>query len=164
MKTLLISLLLTSMFCLAQDKAKNQNDIRLKLNYIITKNMDSELLFKTPKNLAYFFSVSLLFDNNGKIDTVYFSKELSRETKDVMKLDVKLIKRFKMLNWIYKEYSSKLVVLPIYYYRSVDESVSYNYGFLNNIENLFPEVDAKNMKKNWLILDPIINPFNKIVN
>lgn len=152
-------MLLASVCCSAQEK-KEIGDIRLRVSYALTRNLDRDLLGKTPKNFVYFFSITLSFNDEGKIDTLYFSKELNKNVNDIIMPTESLIKRMKSMNLVYPEYSSKLVFIPIFYHGVDDTSIDYRSGFLKSMENLLPKVNNEMIRKQWVILDPLISPFS----
>ncbi|MGN7990065.1 hypothetical protein ACTJKC_22180 [Pedobacter sp. 22226] len=60
----------------------------------------------------------------------------------------------KVDNFKFKEYGSKIVLFPYYFYNITDDSVDYKNGFLNSIKNFIPdEVSGKPL----IILEPIVD-------
>ena len=155
---ILLLILCYNICCLAQNKIIS-GDIRYRVSYAITKNIDIGLLSKTPKNTAYLFSVVLSFNKVGKIDTAYFSKNTDTTLLKVMGLNSNLVDRIKGMNLVYTNYSSKLVIIPFLWYNQSDNSIDYDTGYLKQFENIFPHLDKKYENKSRIILDPMINPF-----
>ena len=120
----------------------------------ILKGMSDEAKLGTKKNTAHFYTIALAFDKNGKIDTLYFSEKLNANTKLSYGLNSSLLRRLKSYNFRYREYSSQIVLIPFYHYNSSDEFIDYKTGFLDDIENLFPEVTYA---RPIIILKPIIS-------
>ena len=155
--------MLASNICFAQNKSKS-DDIRYRIADAVTKNLDKELLGITPKNFTYLYSITLSFNDQGIVDTVYFPKYIAKEVKDVIRLNSGLIKRIKSMNIVYKEYSSKLVLIPFFHYRPGDSGIDYKSDFLKSIESIFPQRDWNTSKKQWVILDTFMSTFTLHVN
>jgi len=156
MKLILLLLLFVSQIGLAQENPKI-GDIRLRISKAITLNTDKELLGKTPKGYVYLFSVTLSFDDAGKIDTVYFPQKIDERINKVMKLSSALVKRIKDQNSVYKIYSSKFVFIPVFYHNMDDDIIDYRSGFLDSFEKMLPNVNLPT--KQWVILKPLIEQF-----
>jgi hypothetical protein len=157
-KIFTILLILCFNICLAQNKIIS-GDIRYRVSYAITKNIDIGLLSKTPKNFAYLFSVALSFNKNGKIDTAYFSKNIDLTLSKVMGLNSSLVSKIKSMNLEYTNYSSKVVIIPFLWYNQSDYCIDYHTGFLKQFENIFPHLNNEHANKSYIVLDPMINPF-----
>lgn len=175
MKKVLILLLFVTNVCLAQEDIFNdpppdftkerarKRDVRYQLTSLIIANAKNRsALIEGPHNYAYFFSITLSFDNSGKVEEVYFSKNRPPLVTDLLSLNVNLVKKIKEANIEYKQYASKLVLIPFFYYRMDAKVLDYKSGFLRSIENILPVVDYKNSKKSWVILDTMVNPFHSI--
>lgn len=158
--TLILLLALSGPLCFAQYPSK-QVDIRQVITSIIIKNIDRGKYDTTPENTAYLFSVMLSFNELGRVDTVFFSKNSDKQLVDVMRLDENLVKRIKSANIEYQNYSSKLVLIPLFFYNSKEDGVNYYSGFLKSLENLFPDFKKNPPKKPIVILDPLLNPFTR---
>lgn len=124
------------------------------INENVLKGTSDEVKQLTKKNVAHFYTIAFEFDKTGKIDTLYFSKNLNAKTKQLYGLDNLLLKRIKKYDFHYVEYSSQIVLILFYHYNSTDECVDYKNGFLNSFEDLLPEV-IKN--KPVIIRKPIVN-------
>lgn len=157
MKKIAIFLLFISQICLAQEKLNN-GDLRLRVSKVITQHIDSELLGKTPTGFVYLFSVTLSFDEEGKIDTVYFPKKFNQNINKVMKLNSALVKIIKDQKSVYKIYAAKLVFIPILYHSIDDDKLDYRSGFLESFENLLPDI-VNSSSRPWLILNPLVEIF-----
>lgn len=158
----LVIFLTVCQVCLAQQK--KQGKVSAMVNYVLSKNLNGDALMKSPKGTAYIFTITLVFDRNGKVDTGFYSKNLNKKTETIMGLNPSLIRKIKEQDILYKLYASKVVVVPIFFYRTTDTGVDYNTGFINSIENLLPSNEPKLSDKPWIILDPVINPFSEHIN
>lgn len=137
-----------------------KGDIRYMLTHLITKNAEKRTaLADGPENYAYFFSITLSFDDAGKIDNVYFSKNRPKNVTDLLSLNESLIKKIKEQNLVFRQYASKLVLIPFFYHGHYAKTLDYSSGFLKSIENLLPVVDYPMSKKSWIILDTMVNTF-----
>jgi len=163
MKTILLLLLLSSSVCLAQENTL-ELDVRNAVLDVLTKHIDQEIVGRTPKNIAYLFSITLSFNSFGKIDTVYFPKTVSRPVQDVMKLNSALVGKIKSRDFTFTKYASRLVLISIFYKRIDDTALDYSSGFLKSFENLLPKLDSNMSQKAWVILDPIHVPFSLRTN
>lgn len=124
------------------------------ISHLVVKGTKEGVYENTKKNFAHFFAIALSFDAEGKIDTLYYSSRLNPETKRIYALDNSLLKRIKIHNFNFKEYSSKVVLFSYYCYRITDNSLDYETGFLNNIRNLIPEVIYG---KPLILLQPMVD-------
>lgn len=158
----LLVLLTICQVCSAQEK--KQGKVSAMVNYVLSKNLNGDALMDSPKGTAYIFTITLVFDGNGKIDTGFYSKNLNKKTEKIMGLNPSLIRKIKEQDILYKLYASKVVVVPIFFYRTTDTGIDYNSGFINAIENLLPSDEPKLWGKPWVILDPVINPFSENIN
>lgn len=161
-------LMLNCLFGYAQDSLsinispnKKALDIRLPIIKTIGGHLNSDLLFKTPKNQAYFISIAVAFDKLGKIDTIYFSKDMSSRIIETIKPDHELIKKLKDLKLISKEYSSKIIIFPILFRRQDDQKIDNMNDFLNSFENLWPNFNALE-KRPIILLKPFINSYREV--
>ncbi len=150
------------MLSLAQEK----KEINIKPIIIdaLTKHLDKDLLGHTPKDFVYLFSITLSFNEFGKIDSVYFPKSISKNVSEVMKLNAELVRKIKSKNLAYKQYATKLVFIPLMYKRVGNTGINYDSGFLTAIENLLPNINTKVSKKTWINLDFTIVPFSLHTN
>lgn len=124
------------------------------INECVIKGANGDAYLGTKKNFAHFYAIAICFDAGGKIDTLYYSTKLNSETKLLYALDNSLLKRIKTYNFKFKEYASKIVLIPFYYYNITDNSVEYKNGILNSLAHIIPEaVNGKPM----IILKPIID-------
>ncbi len=175
MKKILLLLLFIANFCSAQENPVNEgplgigkedkkkDDIRNKLTYLISRNgTDKYALINGPQNYAYFFSITLSFDDSGKVDAVYFSKNRPQNLDSFLGSNISLQEKIKGLDLTYKQYASKLVLIPFFYYRLGDNTLDYKSGFLKSIEGLLPEVGYQMSKKSWVVLDTMTNTFGAI--
>lgn len=158
MKIISIFLLFFCQVSFAQEK--QIVDIRLKVEKAIAQHTDKELLRKTPKDFTYLFSVTLSFDKDGKVDTVYFPAKIAENVSKTIKLDETLVKRIKDQQSVYKIYAGKLVFIVIFYYFISDDRLDYRSGFIESFENLLPDLDTR-LKKDWIILKPITWPLSR---
>ncbi len=124
------------------------------ISHLVVKGTKVDAYDRTKKNFAHFFAIAISFDAEGKIDTLYFSSKLNPETKKIYELDNSLLKRIRMHNFNFKEYSSKIVLFSCYCYRITDRSIDYETGFLNSVANLIPEaVHGRSL----ILLKPIVD-------
>lgn len=124
------------------------------INENVLKGVSDEVKQTTKKNTANFYAIAFRFDKTGKIDTLYFSKNLDAKTKQLYGLNSLLLERLKKYDFHYTEYSSQTVLIPFYHYNSTDECIEYKNGFLNSFEDLLPEA-IKNIPV--IIRNPIVN-------
>ncbi|MBC8984799.1 hypothetical protein H9X96_03315 [Pedobacter sp. N36a] len=161
-------LMLNCLFGNAQDSLsiniipnKKALDIRLPIIKTIGGHLNANLLFKTPKHQAFIISIAIAFDQLGKIDTVYFSKDMSSCILETIKPDRGLVKKIKELRLISKEYSSKIIVFPILFRRQDDQKIDNLTDFLNSFENLWPSFNALE-KRPIILLKPFINSYREV--
>ncbi|MGE6220672.1 hypothetical protein ACQKCH_12665 [Nubsella zeaxanthinifaciens] len=157
MRKLLIIIILASQTCFAQKK--KQGSVGAMVNYVLSKNMNRDALMDSPKGTAYFFTIALVFNGEGKIDTALFSKQLDHKTATVMGLNASLVKKIKEQQVTYTTFASKVVVVPLFFFRATDAGIDYSTGFVNAIQNLLPGDDPLFWGKPQVIVDPVINPF-----
>ena len=157
MKKIAIFLLFISQICLAQEKL-NDGDLRLRVSKAITQHIDRDLLGKTPTGFVYLFSVTLSFNEEGKIDTVFFPRKINENINKVMKLNSTLVKIIIEQKSVYRIYASKLVFIPMLYHSIDDDKLDYRSGFLESFENLLPDI-VNSSSRSWLILNPLVEIF-----
>lgn len=124
------------------------------INECVTKGVSGDAYLSTKKNFAHFYAIALCFNAEGKIDTLHYSTKLNPETKRLYGLDHSLLKRIKTYNFKFKEYASKVVLIPFYYYNVTDNSVDYKNGLLNSMANLLPEAVYG---KPVIVLKPVVD-------
>lgn len=122
----------------------------------IVKDMDVKALLQTPKNFVHFYAVTLSFNRQGRVDTVYLSRKINSETKRILRLDALLTRRIKAQNIHSKRYASKKVTIPILHHRMYEPYIDYNSGFLQALQNLLP---APPYDRDCILFEPNINPF-----
>ncbi|MGN7990066.1 hypothetical protein ACTJKC_22185 [Pedobacter sp. 22226] len=49
----------------------------------LIKGASEDTYLNTKKNFAHFFAIAISFDEEGKIDTLYYSNKLNPETKNI---------------------------------------------------------------------------------
>ena len=91
------------------------------VNELIMKGANGNAHLETKENFSHFYAIAFSFDTQGKIDTLYYSKKLNPETKKLYALDNSLLKRIKTHDIRFKEYSSKIVLVPFFYYNATDK-------------------------------------------
>ncbi|TBO41124.1 hypothetical protein [Pedobacter kyonggii] len=124
------------------------------ISNLVIKGTKGDAYDSTKKNFAHFFAIALSFDAEGKIDTLYYSSKLNSETKRLYALDNSLLKRIKTHNFKFNEYASKIVLFSYYCYKTTDNCIDYETGFLNSIANLIPETVYG---KPLIVLKPIVD-------
>ena len=135
-------------------------DIRMPIIKAIAYNFNSELLHKTPKDQPYIISIALAFNEAGKIDTVFFSKNISKRTLETIRPNNELVSKIKSIGLVSKDYKSKIVLFPILFKRMEDKGIDYQSGFLSNYENLWPDFGPFE-KRPLILLKPYINSYHK---
>ncbi|WAC41205.1 hypothetical protein [Pedobacter sp. SL55] len=155
----LLVLLIICQICSAQEK--RQGNVDAMVNYVISKNMNRDALMASPEGMAYFFTITLVFNSEGKVDTGFYSKNLDKKVEAVMGLNASLIRKIKEQDVTYRTYASKVAVVPIFFFRRTDTGIDYGTGFIKAIQNLLPKDEPKLWGKSWVIFDPVINPFMK---
>ncbi|WP_316838959.1 hypothetical protein [Pedobacter gandavensis] len=139
---------------------KKAVDIRLPIMKAMAHNFNSELLHKTPKDLPYFISIALGFDEKGKIDTVFFSKNIPNRTLETIRLNTELIRKIKAIGIVSNDYKSKIAIFPILFNRMDDNGIDYESGFLKDFVNLWPDFGPLE-KRPLVLLKPYINSYHE---
>lgn len=137
----------------------NKGDLRSRIEGVITRHKDMKLLEATPRNHVHIISVAVAFDANGKVDTVLFSKKMSRATAAMVRPNAEFTKKVKSYNWTYKEYGSKVVVFPILFIRIGDKNLDYDSGFLTDFESIWPD-NRLYGKREVVLLNPFVSQYS----
>lgn len=155
---ILFLLILTHSFCFSQTKKPSFEKV---LDYYCGKSTSNKL-YDTPQNFVYIYSLGLSFNENGLIDTVYFSDHINPITKEIFQLDERKIKIFKSIKIAFKEYANKIVIIPMYHYNMKDSLIDYKSKFLVDFENLFPKIDR--LLKPIILHQPVTQGFVRHIN
>ena len=122
-------------------------------------------LFESPKDHAYVFSISLAFDAEGKVDTVYFSDRMSAKLKSIIEPSAALLKDLKGINFKVK-FNNKVLVLPLVIRRYNAQEIGNGVNFLNDLKALWPKLEGTDKTKALVLLDPFLNfyypPISKV--
>jgi len=141
------------------DSLGEKKDLRIFLIKAIGKHLNTDQLFKTPKNNAILFSIAFSIDNNGKIDS-FFLSNLSKENKEIINTDKGLLMDFRKIAIANQKYKNKILILPILFKRPDDTSILNLDEILSDYENLWPSIiDLKTSEKQIVLLKPFINTF-----
>jgi hypothetical protein len=135
-------------------------DIRVPIMNIIARHLDGKLLFKTEKGHSYMMSIAVLFNIEGKIDTVYFSNNMSSDLKAIIRPNSELIQKFRSIGLSYPQYKDKLAIFLVIYKRQEDNVLDYNSQFLNGFDNLWPKFRPKDNNKPIILLKSYLNEFS----
>lgn len=164
-------------FCFAQKKGKiigqpdslqthiklNQPvkplDIRGPIMNIIARHSDRNLLYETKKGHSYMMSIAVLFNGEGKIDTVYFSNNMSSELKAIIRPNPELIQKFKSLRLTCPQYKGKLAMFLVVFKQEGDNVLAYDNQFLNGFNNLWPEFRPEDSNRPIVFLKSYLNEF-----
>ena len=118
--------------------------------------IDFEKLIGAKNGFAHLASVSVVFDQNGWIDTGIISTKVNDDFKLKKNLTAEL-KSFKPIS----EYANCIVILPILYIRMNETSINLENKFLEGFIDLFPH-QFLGKEKNIILLKPEVNPFSQI--
>jgi hypothetical protein len=175
--TIAILLIAAWSFCFAQKKGEiigqpdstpvhiklNQTvkplDIRVPIMNIIARHSDRNLLYKTKKGHSYMMSIAVLFNVEGKIDTVYFSNNMSSELKAIIRPNSELIQKFRNLGLTCPQYKDKLAMFLVIFKQEGDNVLEYDSQFLNGFNNLWPEFSPKDRSKPIILLKSYLSEF-----
>jgi len=146
---------------LAVGKPPKKFDIRVPVMKAIARHLDGDLLHQTPKDYAYIVSLTLSFNKDGKIDTIYFSKDMNKNLLNILKPGSELTRKISDLGLVCPQYKGKLVLFPVIYKRLDDQALKYESQFLAGFENLWPEFGQADQKKEIVFLKPYVNTFTK---
>lgn len=113
-------------------------------------------LFESPKNHAYVFTISLAFNAEGKIDTIYFSDKMSKKLNEIIEPSSSLSKKLGAIDFK-GEFINKLVLLPIVVKRYDAQEIDNASDFLNEFMAFWPKLDGADKTKELVLLDPFIN-------
>ncbi len=149
-----IIIILISLFCNIAFCQKKTPKLQVFLSECINKGINYNAYDITSKNFAHIYSITLSFDKDGKIDSLYYSDKINQSTKQLFNLNDALLKKIKSYNFTFEVYAYKMVVVIFYNYRADDNYVDYKFGFLNDIKNLLPNIVYG---KPIIILEPVIN-------
>ena len=179
MKKSIIAILLIAAwsFCFAQNKGEiigqpdsipihnklNQTvkplDIREVIMKIIARHSDRNLLYETKKGHSYMMSVAVLFNAKGKIDTVYFSNNMSSDLKKIIRPNSELIQKLRSVGLTFPQYKDKLAMFLVIFKQAGDNVLDYDSQFLNGFNNLWPEFSLKDRNKPIILLKSYLNEF-----
>lgn len=123
--------------------------------------MNVNRLFESPKNHAYVFSISLSFNAEGKIDTVYFSDKMSDRLKEIIEpTSASLSNSLRAIDFK-NEFTGKILLLPIIIKRLEDQEIDNAADFLTEFTALWPKLRIKDKLKQVVFLEPYINIYFK---
>lgn len=134
-------------------------DIRELIMNIIAKHSDRNLLYKTKKGHSYMMSVTVSFNIEGKIDTVYFSNNMSSDLKAIIRPNPELIQKFRSLRFTFPQYKGKLAMFLVIFKQEGDNVLDYDSQFLNGFNNLWPEFSPKDSNTPIILLKSYLNEF-----
>lgn len=138
------------------DKSKGSGDIRVLFMRNLSKTLNRDLYFKTPKDSAYLISIAASFNAKGEIDTVLFPKKVSDYTRTVLGLNNKLVEIYKNLDLRRFNYRNQVIMFPLLFVQHDDKNIKLNEGFFNDYKNLWPEFGSILKDKQLVLLDPYI--------
>lgn len=154
---ILFLLILTHSFCFSQTKRPSFEKV---LDYYCAKST-SDKIYDTPQNFVHIYSLAISFNEQGLIDTLYFSDKINPETKEIFQLDNRKVKIFKAIKIPFKEYANKIIIVPMYHVNAKDNMVDYKSNFLRDLPNIFPKF---NSSKPIILHQPIVNEFIRHIN
>jgi hypothetical protein len=134
-------------------------DIRDLIMNIIAKHSDRNLLYETKKGHSYMMSVAVLFNLEGKIDTVYFSNNMSTDLKKIIRPNSGLIQKFRNVGLTFPQYKDKLAMFLVIFKQEGDNVLDYDSQFLNGFNNLWPEFSLKDRNKPIILLKSYLSEF-----
>jgi hypothetical protein len=141
-----------------------QIDYRIPIIKALGKHMDIDRLLKSPKNHAHVFSISLAFNAEGKIDSIYFNENMSSNLKEIINSGSNLYNLSKALNSIKfnNEFTNKIALLPIVLKRWEDQEIDNAGEFLSDLSALWPRLKLKDKSKQVVFLEPFVNHYSTI--
>jgi hypothetical protein len=139
-----------------------QIDYRIPIIKALGKHINFYRLLKSPRNHAYVFSISLAFNSEGMIDSIYFNEKLSGKLKDIINSNSNLSNLTKALNSINftNEFTSKVAFLPIVLKRWEDQKIDNAGEFLSELSALWPKLKLEDKSKQVVFLEPFINVYS----
>lgn len=170
-------IILSFEFCKAQNKVELEDpvypvdiritpkekplDFRIPIIKVIGFNLNAELLHQTPKDYAHITSIAISFDVKGEIDSVYFSKIMTPELKNIL-IPSEMQKKIKDYGLISVDYKNKVILFPIIFIRRSDRKIENRNALLSGYYKMWPELSLKDQEKKLVLLDPYINTFDRI--
>jgi hypothetical protein len=136
----------------------NDTDFRILIIKVLGRYMNSKRLFGTPKDNAHVFSLSLSFNLNGKVDTVYLSDKMPSRLKEIIIVGPELTKALDSIDFS-KEFRNKIVILPIVLKRWEDQRIENSIAFFNEFSTIWPSLNGTDKFKQIIVLDPFINTY-----
>jgi len=125
--------------------------------------MNLDRLNETPSEHVYIFSITLSFNAAGKVDTVYFSDNMTENLKQIVNADQDMTKAANLIDFK-KEYANKLVILPIILKRARGWRINNQDEFINGIVTMWPKLKLAHKLKPVVFLDPYVNYYTRIIN
>lgn len=122
--------------------------------------MNIDRLFESPKNHAYVFSISLSFNSEGEIDTVYFSNKMSNNLKEIIKPSESLSDSLRTIDFK-NQFTGKILLLPIIIKRLEDREIDNAPDFLTEFTAFWPNFKIEDKSKQVVFLEPFINRYFK---
>lgn len=141
--------------------ATKKIDYRIPIIKVLGKHMNIDRLLKSPKNHAYVFSISLVFNAEGKIDTVYLNDKMSGNLKEIIKTDINLSKALNSIDFK-NEFTNEIALLPIVLKRWEDQEIDNAGEFLSEFSALWPKLKLEDKSKQVVFLEPFINLYSTI--
>jgi hypothetical protein len=168
MKTFILFILILT---LNTNLSKSQNitdpseipNYRKGIVTILGKHMNLDKLNETPSEHVYIFSITLSFNAAGKVDTVYFSDNMTENLKQIVNADQDMTKAANLIDFK-KEFANKLVILPVILKRAGDWRINNQDEFIKGITTIWPKLKSKDKLKPAVFLDPYVNYYAQILN
>jgi hypothetical protein len=135
-------------------------DFRIPIMKIVGRHMNIDRLFDSLKNHAYVFSISLSFNAEGKIDTVYFSDKMSINLKEIIKPSESLSDSLRTIDFK-NQFTGKILLLPIIIKRYEDREINNASDFLTEFALFWPNFKIEDKSKQVVFLEPFINRYFK---
>jgi len=146
-----------------ESHAQSNGDIRNVMAKEISRHTGWTSALDKRKPFAYFFALAVSYNDQGQIDTVYFTENLREDFQAILKpkeLSVYLMNS-KVLQGFYK---SKVVMYPLIYRYQPDMIIPFDDLAMRDWLKLWPIFNVRDRTRQLVMLQPYHNTFYSVDN
>ena len=133
--------------------AQQPFDNRIAISKEITRHTNWDSAFAKQKSFAYFFAITISYNQQGEVDTVYFTEKLDDQLRSILKpgeLAVHLMNS----KYLPQQYKDKIVMYPVMYKYAPDHIIPFSEETKQSWLNIWPVLREKDKKKQLVLLQP----------